>query len=68
MNEATTRDPLRRLRHQFDRAYDRLARMGQCDSPGGLEYVRVFAEWRAANCPADVRGFIIRRANIGSNG
>ncbi len=63
MNPKTTRDPLQRLRGQFDKAYKRLSRTGQCDEHGGLEYVRVFAAWRESNCPADVRAFIIREAN-----
>jgi hypothetical protein len=62
------RDPLKRLRLQFDRAYRPLARIGKADSVGSIEYVRVFAEWREANCPTDIRQFIVRRANIGCEG
>jgi hypothetical protein len=47
----------------FDAAYERLSDEGECDIPGGLEYQRVLAEWKASGCPEDVEAFIIDRAN-----
>jgi hypothetical protein len=58
------KDPLARLRKQFDRAYKRLSQTGQADEYGSFEYARVFDEWRQHNCPTDVRAFIIRQANL----
>ncbi len=46
-------------------AYARLEAEGACDSPGGMEYQRVYREWLDANCPGDVDTFIRQRANVG---
>ena len=51
----------------FWATYARLAKLGQCDSPGGAEYERVRAEWIAEGKPEKVF-FILRRANLGPFG
>lgn len=48
---------------QFWDAYERLAEQGTCDSPGGMEYRRVFKEWQAFGRPADIESFIAVSAN-----
>lgn len=50
---------------KFWLAYERLSESGTCDSPGGVEYARVRAEWIAAGRPDDIEEFICRRANAG---
>lgn len=42
-----------------------MAAYEEAENPGGAEYGRVLAEWRAAGRPADVEAFIRRRANAG---
>lgn len=53
-------------RRTFNVAYGKLARVGACDSLGGMESERVRAEWEASGRPADVESFIRIRANIGA--
>lgn len=48
----------------FRETYKRLAAVGACDEPGGVEYHRVRQEWIAAGRPKDIEEFIRRRANI----
>lgn len=55
----------RRSARRFRRAYARLAIVGRCDSPGGMEYRRVRREWFAAGRPEPVEAFIQWRANAG---
>lgn len=44
--------------------YAELERGGYCDSPGGMECARVYAEFIAAGSPLiDAREFIVKRAN-----
>lgn len=61
--EATRNDP---VAASFEAAYERLAQVGACDTPGGVEYQRVRAEWRRAGRPEDVETFIRERANVGA--
>jgi len=58
---------VKRLVDQFTSAYGRLAQLGHCDDPHGMEYARVIDEWFKADCPPPVR-FIRRRANINPDG
>jgi hypothetical protein len=46
----------------FWNTYHALAKDGVCDSPGGYEYRRVFAEWIKAGKPNNVEQFIRKRA------
>jgi len=53
---------------RFHRAWLKLSEEGQCDSPGGMEFKRVYAEWVAAHSPMPIEDFIVERANANSEG
>jgi hypothetical protein len=47
----------------FDRIYRQLADEGKADEPGGAEYTRVKAEWKALGSPTPTAEWIHGRAN-----
>lgn len=49
----------------FRAKYAQLSRIGVCDTPGGVEYLRVYLEWVKAGRPAEIANFIRHRANHG---
>ena len=53
----------KKLDEDFYRAYERLSKIGRCDSPGGMEYQRVFEEWKEAGRPLEIDAFIGEQAN-----
>ena len=53
---------------EFWNAYEALSKEGRCDSPGGMEYKRVFKEWTDQGRPANIEHFIKIRANMLSDG
>lgn len=48
----------------FFTAYQRLSKQGKCDSPGGMEYKRVLAEW-LDDRSVDLDDFIVEQVNVG---
>lgn len=42
---------------------ERLAKLGKCDSPGGMEYRRVRLQWEHDGKPSNIEEFIIRESN-----
>ena len=42
----------------FYAEYKRLAKLGECDSPGGHEFMRVRWDWFSAGCPENIEQFI----------
>ena len=65
---ATTRTRSRPSLVAFDHAWRLLAKLGCCDSHGGMEYQRVRDEWTTAGRPTAFQAFIRRRANVGPVG
>lgn len=51
-----------RTHPEFVSQWRALARVGKCDSWGGMESQRVFQEWVHAGCPAPIATFIQERA------
>ena len=45
-------------------AYERMSAKSHCDAAGGMEYQRVFAEWKEAGRPTGLEVFIHIRANV----
>ena len=67
MNDEVVYNRLLQLAEQEDKfwdAYERLSNVGKCDTPGGMEYQRVVAEWFEADCPKNIDVFIGTQANI----
>lgn len=58
---------LRNRYREFRREWKDAALAGSCDAEGGAEWARVSREYVAAGCPADIRAFILTRANISSD-
>jgi hypothetical protein len=56
--------PQRLAQVAFDRAWEELANLGQCDDKYAAEYQRVRREWLAAESPLPAHAFILDRANI----
>lgn len=52
----------------FDQAWADLAKLGACDSIGGMEYHRVLKEWEQYRGTDTLETFIKRQANLGPNG
>jgi len=62
-DRAKARRARARAATMFDRTWQRLAKVGACDSAGGVESLRVWLEWTRAGRPVDVEGFIRAAAN-----
>lgn len=53
---------------RFAMTYQAMAEESRCDSPGGMEFWRVFGEWIEAGAPLPCTEFIQKRANVGPFG
>jgi len=51
---------------EFDKIYFKLSESGWCDSCYGMEYQRVYEEWKLLNYPKPIDVFIKWRANVTS--
>lgn len=67
MSDRTAHALTPRQLHAFDAAYERLSARGACDSPGGMEYLRVRQEWSqvVGSSDAALDAFIRQRAGAG---